>query len=348
VPAGWRIDCDGTLFELREKKGRGKERTQAATEEAHRIGPAAFITAVDRDTEGQLLQTVAFCTGGSWTDITVSATVLAGTGIVKELSKYGLGVTSNNKRKYVQYFADYLQQNEQVIPQRTCYGRAGWITRAAFALGTDVLGVDAGGIVIRPGSAGEKQALSHFHVKGDFEEWRNLVVRLPADAAAWVLLYAVFSPLLHEVVQMPATCFFELVGDTSVGKTTALRLAASAFGFPGDEGRPGLVRSWKGTDVSRERYAALTPDLPQFLDELSTEYVPSIEPTVYMLANGQPKGRGTLKGLQCQGSWNTLVVSSGEGSIAECSKKGGIRARLISVTEPPLGEGDQTQSMASR
>jgi putative DNA primase/helicase len=342
VPPGWRIDDDWMLFEVKEEKQGGRRKPDAVREGGVFVGPAALVTAIDRDTEGRLLHTVGFLTGGELAEITVPATVLAGTGIVKELSEYGLGVTTNNRKQYVQYFADYLRHNEQVIPHHTCYGRAGWLTKSAFALGTDVLGSDAGDIVVRVESGGEKQALSHFHTKGDLDEWRRLVMRLPDDASAWVLLYAVFTPLLHDIVQMPGTCFFELVGDTSVGKTTALRLAASAFGFPGDEGSPGLVRSWKGTNVARERYAALTPGLPQFLDELSTEYVPSIESTVYMLANGQPKGRGTLKGLQRQGNWNTLVVSSGEGSIAECSKKGGIRARLISVTEPPLGEGDQT------
>jgi len=343
MPPGWHIDDAWMLFELREEKQRGREEPDDVKEVKVLVGPAALVLATDRDTEGQLWHTVGFLTGGKEARITVPATVLAGTGIVKGLAKYGLGVTINNSKKYVQYFADYVRYNEHVIPRRTCYGRAGWLTNFAFAWGTDILGPDADGMVVRPGSDGEEQALSHFHVKGELDEWKRLVGCLPDDAPAWVLLYAVFSPLLQKIVDRTATCFFELVGDTSIGKTTALRLAASAFGFPGDEGRKGLVRSWKSTDVSRERHAALTPDLPQFLDELSTEHVPSIESTVYMLANGQPKGRGTLKGLQSQGSWNTFVVSSGEGSIAECSKKGGIRARLISVTGAPLGEGDQTE-----
>jgi len=354
MPSGWRIDTDAVLYrETEGSRGKGSAETEASGKGSGKtlepVGPVVLVTSEDEKKDGRISCGVAFAKGRGWKVIPVGAEVLAGGGILKKLSAYGLDVdiTKENDKAYSDFVKAYRRQNHSVIPHRRCLGSTGWVTPANFALGTEVFGPQADTFVIQPEGEGDEEALSHFHEKGSFDEWKRVVRSLPDDAVAWVALYAVFSPLLYKFPGGTDTFFFEFAGDTSIGKTTALKFAASAFGYPGGDGEHGLIRSWKNTDLALEIYAALTTNLPQFLDELSVKRLAEVEPVVYMLANAQGKGRGSGRGLRLPKSWLSVIVSSGEASLVECSQKGGIRARVLSVTDPPFGEGEHVADLVA-
>lgn len=130
-----------------------------------------------------------------------------------------------------------------------------------------------------------------------------------------------------------------LVGNSSLGKTTALRVAASVWG-KGDEN--GFIRQWRTTSNALEAIAANHSDCLLPLDELGQADSKCVGEMIYMLANNQGKAR--LKSsidLRNNLSWRLLILSTGEISlqtkIAEVGKKSfaGQEVRFVSLEAAP-------------
>jgi hypothetical protein len=129
-------------------------------------------------------------------------------------------------------------------------------------------------------------------------------------------------------------------GDTSIGKTTSQHSAASVWGLPsGHQG--GLVLAWNATQVFTERHAELLNDLPIVLEDSQTGDPRALARSVYMLANGVGRGRGSPRGVQGVTRWRGVTISSGERPLHEVTQQGGARARIITLWGSPFGSGDQ-------
>jgi uncharacterized protein (DUF927 family) len=101
-----------------------------------------------------------------------------------------------------------------------------------------------------------------------------------------------------------------LYGRSSIGKTTALRLAATVWGR-GDT--PGFVRSWRATVNALEGAAASASDTALILDELGQAEARELAAALYMLAHGGGKARAHRDGsLRESSTWRVLTLSSGE------------------------------------
>jgi len=115
---------------------------------------------------------------------------------------------------------------------------------------------------------------------------------------------------------------FHLRGDSSCGKTTALRVAASVWG-----GKDYLQR-WRATDNGLEAQAAQHSDGVLVLDELGQLDAKVAGESAYMLANGQGKARaGRNGGARPRLSWRLLWLSAGEIPLAQHMAEAGKRIR---------------------
>jgi uncharacterized protein (DUF927 family) len=115
---------------------------------------------------------------------------------------------------------------------------------------------------------------------------------------------------------------FHLRGNSSDGKTTALRVAASVCG-----GRD-FMRTWRNTDNALEATALQHCDGPLLLDEIAQVDAKVIGECVYMLANGGAKGRAQRTGgLRAQASWRLLFLSAGEIGLLEQMNEAGKTPR---------------------
>lgn len=130
---------------------------------------------------------------------------------------------------------------------------------------------------------------------------------------------------------------FHLRGNSSQGKTTALKVAASVWG------RPSYMQRWRTADNALEATAVQHCDGLLTLDEFG-----QLDPHVagecaYMLANDQEKGRATRSGLtRKRRTWRLLFLSSGEVSLADHMAEAGKRTRAgmeVRMLNVPLDAG---------
>lgn len=199
----------------------------------------------------------------------------------------------------------------------SCTDRIGWHGKA-FVLPHETIGDDAERIVFQS----DNQMENTFRIKREADEWRDRVGRLCIGNSR--LVFAVSSafagPLLRPAGMESGGFHFR--GDSSSGKTTALRLAASVYGGPC------FMQRWRTTDNALEAIAAQHCDSLLILDELAQVEGKVAGECAYMLANEQSKARATRNGAaRARLSWRLLFLSAGELGLADHMAEGGKRTR---------------------
>lgn len=162
-------------------------------------------------------------------------------------------------------------------------------------------------------------ALPPIEQAGTLEQWQQGVARycLGNDRLAFVVSTAFAGPLLHLLGAESGG--FHLYGDSSGGKTTHLKAAASVYGGPR------MLRTWRSTDNALEGTAAAHSDGLLVLDEIHQCDARVIGDTVYMLGNGTGKTRANDRGAVTKQaySWRLLFLSTGEKTLAQHMAEGG-------------------------
>ena len=199
----------------------------------------------------------------------------------------------------------------------SCTDRIGWHGRA-FVLPHETIGDDAERIVFQS----ENQMENTFRIKREVQDWTDRIGRLCAGNSRLVFAVscAFAGPLLRPAGMESGG--FHLRGDSSSGKTTALRLAASVYGGPS------YMQRWRTTDNALEAIAAQHCDSLLILDELAQVEGKVAGECAYMLANEQSKARATRNGAaRSRLSWRLLFLSAGELGLADHMAEGGKRTR---------------------
>ncbi|KGH31349.1 DUF927 domain-containing protein [Comamonas testosteroni] len=199
----------------------------------------------------------------------------------------------------------------------SCTDRIGWHGRA-FVLPHETIGDDAERIVFQS----ENQMENTFRIKREAQDWTDRIGRLCVGNSRLVFAVscAFAGPLLRPAGMESGG--FHLRGDSSSGKTTALRLAASVYGGPS------YMQRWRTTDNALEAIAAQHCDSLLILDELAQVEGKVAGECAYMLANEQSKARATRNGAaRSRLSWRLLFLSAGELGLADHMAEGGKRTR---------------------
>jgi putative DNA primase/helicase len=226
----------------------------------------------------------------------------------------GLGIaTSPAARNLLTQYIQTRDPGEYAI----CTDRIGWHGRA-FVLPHETIGDDAERIVFQSESAQENT----FRVKGTPEQWRDRVAALCVGNSrlAFAVAAAFAGPLLRPAGVESGGFHFR--GDSSSGKTTALKVAASVYGGAS------YLQRWRTTDNALEAIAAQHCDGLLILDELAQVDPKTAGECAYMLANEQSKARATRTGTpRARLSWRLLFLSAGELGLADHMAEGMKRAR---------------------
>ncbi|WP_210547278.1 DUF927 domain-containing protein [Rhodoferax sp. PAMC 29310] len=199
----------------------------------------------------------------------------------------------------------------------SCTDRIGW-HGVAFVLPRETIGDDAERIVFQSDNAVENT----FKTKGTAEQWRDRVGALCVGNSRMVFAVACAfaGPLLRPMGMESGG--FHYRGDSSSGKTTALKLAASV------NGGASYLQRWRATDNALEAIAAQHSDCLLILDELAQIDPKTAGECAYMLANEQGKARATRTGTpRTRQAWRLLFLSAGELGLADHMAEGQKRTR---------------------
>lgn len=233
-----------------------------------------------------------------------------GADVLQTLADGGVKFSPNNRRSVLEYLATTDVQKRARRVERT-----GWHEAAGglvFVLGQGTIIGEAGDEwIVYEGSAHVRREKS-----GSLKEWQEEVAsRCVGNSRLIVAVSAAFAaPLLTLTNEQGGGIHF--VGGSSIGKSTALHVAASVFGMP--------VSTWRATDNGLEGLAIAHNDLPLVLDELG-----EIEPrqagcSAYLLANGQGKTRGRADGSHRNArEFRTLFLSTGELTLSDKMREDG-------------------------
>jgi uncharacterized protein (DUF927 family)/phage/plasmid primase-like uncharacterized protein len=227
-----------------------------------------------------------------------------GVDVRRELAQAGLAIAPGRAAR--ELLASYVQV-WPVKDRARCVDRLGW----------------QGAVYVTPaesiGERGERVVFQNLHaidpaysVAGTAEDWRNSVAQLAQGNSRLVfaLSVAFAGPLAN--VSGEDSGGFHIRGGTSIGKSTALKAAASVWGDP-----VAYPRLWRATANGLEGLAALHNDGLLILDELSQVDPKEAGEAAYLLANGQGKTRAARNGTARQAaSWRLLFLSAGEESLS--------------------------------
>lgn len=173
-----------------------------------------------------------------------------------------------------------------------------------------------------------------YAISGTIEEWREQVADICQNNSLLTFsLCAALAPILLRYFSEINTTIFHLVGRSSIGKTTALKVAASVWGNPKK-----YINQWRTTGNAQEGIAEKHNDSLLILDEIGQANDKDIQQTVYMIGNEKGKSRMTVDtALRKTKSWRLLCLSSGEIGISEKIEAagervhGGVLVRCIDI-----------------
>ncbi len=167
---------------------------------------------------------------------------------------------------------------------------------------------------------------------GNYFQWHKMATLCDGNPVLILSLCVSFSGALLAKLHGDSGGV-HLIGDSSIGKTTALCVGASIWG--GDD----FKRTWRATSNGLEGIAALLSDSCLFLDEISEADPRDVGSIVYSLGNGCGKSRANRTGgSRAAHRWRLSLLSTGERSIGAAMAEGGklVKAgqevRLLNVS----------------
>ncbi len=253
--------------------------------------------------------------------------LLRGDGAEYRGTLLAMGLQISTMPKARNLLTQYIQ-TIKVEARARCVERTGWHD-GSFVMPNMTVGASSEEKIIFQSAVNTQ---STFKQKGKLEAWQNNVSMPCAGNSRLVFaISAAFaSPLLELAGMESGGIHFR--GDSSTGKTTALRVASSVWG-----GADYLQR-WRATDNGLESLAAQHSDCLLVLDELSQVDPKSAGEVAYMLANGTGKVRSVRSGAMREpATWRLLFISSGEAgltehmALAKLKPKAGQEIRLLDI-----------------
>ena len=218
----------------------------------------------------------------------------------------GLRIAPRAKPALIEYLQTATPKDRARVTNRT-----GWHDAepegAAFVLPDGAIGPNAGAWLFEA-----EGGATTFGMRDSLKYWREEVSSLCSGNTR--LLFAVSvafaAPLLYLTGNESGGFHFR--SNSSDGKTTALRVAASVCG--GQD----FMQRWRATDNGLEALAMQHCDAPLLLDELAQMDPKAAGEVAYMLANGSGEARAARTGgARDRASWRLLFLSAGEIGLAE-------------------------------
>jgi len=290
---------------------------------------------LDVDTGEESLRLV-WLRGGARQLLVVSRGKLMDARGIVELASVGFPVNSATAQEVVKYITAFEARNIERLPVEKVSSHLGWMGEDGehgFLCGRELIAAEeTRPVAFKGASGGDEQVADGYRTSGTLDGWIAGISVVKDYPTALVDLYAAFVPPLLRIFRC-SNFTVDTNGRTSTGKSTIMRLGASAVGDP-----ERIIHSWDTTRVGFERLASMNTDLPLFLDDTKQVKRPeAVGEVLYDHGNGRGRGRGNKDGLAQSATWRSVLQSTGEGAAVEYTKDAGVRGRVLTFKGMPFG-----------
>jgi putative DNA primase/helicase len=248
--------------------------------------------------------------------------------LVNALAGAGAPVTSINARLVTAYLAAYEHAFASTIPHKKVTSRLG----RGRAGGSFFLPGLSSSVEFAPAGPGDAALYRAFSSKrGLLQGWLEVMHEISDEALLipQIAVLASLVPPLQSRLRIP-NFILDIYGNSSTGKSTSLKLAASVYGMPHDP--DSLILQWMNTQSAIEQVAGMCGDLPIFLDDAQHCPAELKRAIIYMIANGRGKGRSARGGgISEIPTWHTVALSTSEEPLYEASPHEGARGRILPI-----------------
>lgn len=241
--------------------------------------------------------------------------------LLERLTSVGIDVNENN----IDFVSEMLLKQEEMAVHSNNHEKLGWHREEGILtfLHYDAIGYPDGSryigkLNLKPkGSLENKLRGIQTYVKG----------RSELEMICSVALAASVSSRLKELVGTE-TLLFHSYGPSSTGKTTAISLGLSLYGYPGKD-KGGLQKSWAATRNALVGELANVHGIPIGFDESSLKTNFDFTSLIYTMAEGRDKARMSKEGINKESAdWSNTILSTGESSLlANSNANQGLRVR---------------------
>ena len=283
----------------------------------HPVMPVERLLNLDSGTEKLK---IAFQRDGAWKELIVDCTVCNNRQSILALANYGVMVTSENAKNLVQYLFD-MQAENQIIPVSRSTSRLGWQGRAFVPYNGDIQ---------FDGGAEFAQLLKAVHTKGDRDTYLAYMKELRKNKTVRLIMAASLASILLEKVGAQPF-IVHIWGPTGVGKTVALKLAASIWG---DSANGALVRSMNTTINALMQSAGVLHNLPLLADEMQQikRKNGTYDKYIMCFTEGIDRSRARANGgVETLKTWHNCMISTGEEPLTRENSGGGAKNRVIEL-----------------
>ena len=278
---------------------------------------------------------IAFKRDGEWHRAIYPRSTIFTARAITVLADLGCTVTSENAKQVVRFLSALEAENIDIIQKADATSTFGWQPGRRFIPGREQ------GIVLDIDPSQKGMAAAYCR-NGDMEHWiRTMSPHRERDKFRFILAASFAAPLLRILKQRIS--FVYNWGGSKGGKTAALKAALSAWGDPDR-----LMVNFNATQVGLERTASFYCDLPLGIDErqLAGKNQESLEKTIYMIASGTGKIRGSKGGgLQAIHQWRTVALATGEEPLSTETSQTGVSTRVLEIYGGPFDDEKQASLM---
>ncbi|WP_250478695.1 MULTISPECIES: DUF927 domain-containing protein [unclassified Caballeronia] len=245
-----------------------------------------------------------------------------------ELARLGLDIAPSFRAR--NKLTEYVTTAKPKARGR-CVTRTGWHS-GAFVFPDQTIGISAERVIFQ-----SEAIMRAYSQAGTLDDWkRDVAAYCSGNSRMLVAVSTAFAGMMLAYSGQESGGL-NLVGDSSTGKTTALRAACSVYGGPE------YMQRWRATANGLEGLAALHNDTLLVLDELAQVDPREAGEIAYMLANGSGKARaGRTGSARARQSWRLLFLSAGEIGLAQHMQAGGKKAKAgqeVRLVEVPADAG---------